>query len=130
MKKPSIVLIAFLTFLYAEKADVVEAKIKKSFGGSYVAYVHIKHKDVDEKHFVDHWQILNQNRKLIAPRVVFKPHPNEKIIYSDLYGFKIPKGTKKLIFRAHCSKDGYGGKEFVIDLTKEETREKKTKDSK
>ena len=116
MRKFALFAIVFTTFLMAEKADVIDAKIKKSYGGSYVAYVKIKHNDVDASHFADEWEILDENGKRITVRLIFGPQPGKEIIDSELYGFKIPKGTKKIIIRAHCSKDGFGGKEFEIDL--------------
>ncbi|WP_457599670.1 hypothetical protein [Hydrogenimonas sp.] len=102
--------------LFAEKADVIDAKIKKSYGGSYIAYVKIRHHDIDFNDFVSEWQIFDQNDTPISLRLEFGPRPGKEVIESDLIGFKIPEGTTKLIFRAKCSKDGYGGKEFVLEL--------------
>ncbi len=120
MKKFAVLLIFLGVSLFAEKADVLDAKIKKSYGGSYIADVKIRHHDKDYKDFVSEWEILDQNRKPITVRLEFEPKPDKEIIESELIGFKIPKGTTKLIFRAKCSKDGFGGKEFVLDLPKED----------
>lgn len=118
LKKLAIVSVLLGASLFAEKADVLDAKIKKSYGGSYIAYVKIRHHDKDYKDFVSEWEILDQNRKPITIRLEFGPKSGKEIIESDLIGFRIPEGTTKLIFRAKCSKDGFGGKEFVLELPK------------
>ncbi len=118
LKKLAIVSVLLGASLFAEKADIIDAKIKKSYGGSYIAYVKIRHHDKDYKDFVSEWEILDQNRKPITIRLEFGPKSGKEIIESDLIGFRIPEGTTKLIFRAKCSKDGFGGKEFVLELPK------------
>ncbi|MCF6200914.1 MAG: hypothetical protein L3J42_02110 [Hydrogenimonas sp.] len=121
MKKLLIGAIFLASVLYAEKADVIEAKVKKSYGGSYIAYVKIRHHDSsDLSDFMSEWEILDQNGTVITRRLEVRPKPGKEIIDTDLIGFKIPKGTTKLIFRAKCSKDGFGGKEFVIDFSDQE----------
>ncbi len=120
MKKLLFLSIFLGVSLFAEKADVIDAKIKKSYGGSYVAYVKIRHHDIDYNDFVSEWQILDQNGTPITVRLEFGPKPGKEVIETDLIGFQIPKGTTSLTFRAKCSKEGYGGKEFVIDLPPEE----------
>ncbi len=122
MKRVLVMAIFMTAALYAEKADVIDAKIKKSYGGSYIAYVKIRHNDSsDLSDFMTEWEILDQNGTVITRRLEVRPKPGKEIIDSDLIGFKIPKGTTKLIFRAKCSKDGFGGKEFIIDLSSQES---------
>ncbi len=117
MKKTGLLLSAvFLIPLLAQKADVIEAKVKKSFGGKYVAYVKIDHKDEGYEHFADRWEIFDQNGKRLTIRIIFSPTTEKETIESYLYGFAVPEGTKKLIFKAHCNKDGWGGKEYVLNL--------------
>ncbi len=121
MKKSIVLLSIIITIsLFAQKADVIEGKIKKSYGGSYIADVKIRHHDINYSDYVSEWQILDQDRKPITVRLEFAPKPEKEIIESELIGFKIPKGTKKIIIRAKCSKDGYGGKEFVIKIPSED----------
>jgi len=116
MKKLAVISILLGVSLFAEKADVIDAKIKKSYGGSYIADVKIRHHDKDYKDFVSEWEILDQNRKPITVRLEFQPKTGKEIIESELIGFRIPDGTTELIFRAKCSKDGFGGEEFTMKL--------------
>ncbi|BBG66114.1 hypothetical protein NNO_1411 [Hydrogenimonas sp.] len=118
MKKTALVLTLLAASLFAEKADVLDVKIKKSYGGSYIADVKIRHHDKDFKDFVSEWEILDQNRKPISVRLEFEPKTGKEIFESELIGFRIPKGATELIFRAKCSKDGFGGKEYILDLSK------------
>ncbi len=118
MKKLVLLSVLLGISLFAEKADVIDAKIKKSYGGSYIADVKIRHHDIDYHDYVSEWEILDQNRTPITIRLEFGPKTGKEIFESELIGFKIPKGATKLIFRAKCSKDGFGGKEFILELPK------------
>ncbi len=116
MKRILLLSLTICVALFAEKADILDAKIKKSYGGSYIADVKIRHHDIDNKDFVSEWDILDQNRTPITLRLEFGPKPGKEVFESQLIGFRIPEGTTKLIFRAKCSKEGYGGKEFILEL--------------
>ncbi len=116
MKRILLLSLTICAALFAEKADILDAKIKKSYGGSYIADVKIRHHDIDNKDFVSEWDILDQNRTPITLRLEFGPKPGKEVFESQLIGFRIPEGTTKLIFRAKCSKEGYGGKEFILEL--------------
>ncbi|GEM_PF-2178243 len=121
MKRVLVMAIFMTAALYAEKADVLDAKIKKSYGGSYIAYVKIRHHEVDFNDFVSEWEIQDQNGTPLTRRLEAGPKPGKEVFESDLIGFRIPQGTTKLIFKAKCSKDGFGGKEFIIDLSSQES---------
>ncbi len=126
MKRVLVTAIFMTAALYAEKADVLDAKIEKSYGGSYIAYVKIRHHEVDFNDFVSEWEIEDQNGVPLTRKLEVGPKPGKEVFESDLIGFRIPEGTTKLIFKAKCSKDGFGGKEFIIDLSSQESNVSQT----
>ena len=69
----------------------------------------VRHKDEGWNHYVNKWEILSPDRKVLATRVLHHPHVNEQPFTRSIYSVKIPKGMKSIIIRAYDSVHHFGG---------------------
>jgi hypothetical protein len=113
MKK--IYLLAVLTsLLMANEADVLDVKANCNAQRICNFSVTIKHKDSGWEHYVNKYEILDQNGAILGTRVLFHPHVDEQPFTRSLSGVKIPKDVSKVTVRAYDSVHEFGGKEFTL----------------
>jgi hypothetical protein len=53
---------------------------------------------------------------IFGERILLHDHQDEQPFSRDLYGVKIPRGTKTVVVQGRDQKFGYGGKTFQLDL--------------
>ena len=102
--------------LYANEADVLKVKAKCTKDNVCTFFVTIKHEDTGWKHYVNKYEILTPDRKIIATRVLYHPHVDEQPFTRSISNVKIPKNVNSVTIRAHDSVHQYGGKEVIFDL--------------
>ena len=100
--------------LYADKADVVDVKVRCP--SSCTFNVTVQHADTGWEHYADQWDVLAPDGKLLATRVLYHPHVNEQPFTRSLGNVKIPKAIDHVIVRAKDSKHGWGGIEQKVEL--------------
>jgi len=105
--------------LYANKADVLSAKVHCNSYRTCNFDVTVKHHDKGWKHFANAYEILSPTREILDIRVLAHPHVNEQPFTRSIFGVKIPKGINSIIIRARDSLHGYGGKEIILELFKQ-----------
>jgi len=104
------------SYIYANEADVLKVKSICSEDNTCTFFVTIKHHDTGWKHFANKYEILTENKKIIATRILHHPHVEEQPFTRSISNVKIPKNTKSVIIRAHDLVHGYGGKEAIVNI--------------
>ena len=112
----SLLLLSLPVVALADKADVVGVAIKERGNGLFQLDVTIAHKDEGWEHYVDHWEVLDADGKVIATRTLFHPHTGEATFTRSLVGLKLPPSLQEVTVRAHCSVDGFGGKSMTVKV--------------
>lgn len=78
--------------------------------------VTVQHADTGWEHYANRWEILTVDGEILDTRVLGHPHVHEQPFTRSLTNVMIPKHITTVIIRAHDSVDGYGGKEFTLEL--------------
>ncbi|MEM7193780.1 MAG: hypothetical protein AAF402_02435 [Pseudomonadota bacterium] len=104
-------------------ADVLQVEAIESTDGSWRFNVTVEHADTGWQDYADGWDVMDEQgnvlkRKNSDPftRLLLHPHENEQPFTRSVSGIKVPENTRYLTVRAHELKDGFGGKEVVVDL--------------
>lgn len=106
----------------AGEADVLSVDVDPKQDGTYTFHVTVRHADEGWNHYADGWEVLTDERTVIATRTLYHPHVDEQPFTRSLGGVTLPAGTTAVSIRAHDSEHGYGGKEFRVSLTQEVSR--------
>ena len=99
----------------AGEADIVNVIIRHSFDDVYNFDVTVKHEDEGWDHFVNGWEVLSPDGKVLAVRVLRHPHANEQPFTRSM-PVQIPQDISEVIVRAHDSVHEYGGREMTVKL--------------
>ena len=99
--------LTFSSFAYAGEAEIVEATLTLSGGGTYRADVTILHEDTGWDHYADGWAIELPDGTQIGYRTLYHPHVEEQPFTRSLSGIEIPKGVDSVVIRAHDSVHGF-----------------------
>lgn len=97
-------------------ADVIDASAVPESGGRYTVSATIKHSDEGWEHYVDRFEVLSADGKLIGARYLGHPHVDEQPFSRSATSVKVPKGAREIRIRAHDNVHGFNGKEFVLKL--------------
>ena len=101
----------------AGEADVVKVDIEARALGIYDFTVTVSHGDTGWDHYVDRWEIVDDDDIVLGTRILLHPHINERPFMRSLTGVEIPEHSNKVTVRAHDSVHGFGGKVVTVDLT-------------
>ena len=106
----------FPAVVIADPADILDVDIKAERDSRYSFSVTVGHADSGWEHYADRWEILAPDEQFIAARTLRHPHVNEPEFTRTLGYLPIPEEITAVIIRAHCSRDGYGGKTLSVSL--------------
>lgn len=117
MKKIIAILFSLAAFYHsaAITADVEVISAKATCEKTCQFSVTLRHVDTGWQHFANRWEVLDENGKVLATRVLHHPHVNEQPFTRSLANVVIPVTVKTVWIRPHDSQHGYGAK-FAIDL--------------
>lgn len=101
-----------------EFAQVTDVLTTQKADGSWCFGVSVRHDDQGWEHYADGWQVFDLDGKPISFRLLAHPHVNEQPFTRSQCNIDIPAGVSQVIVRAKCNKHGYGGKPFVVNLSK------------
>ncbi len=119
IKRLIIIITLFSTpLLYAGEADVLKVVFSQSSGIVFNFKVTIRHADTGWEHYADAWEVLDMRGNLLAKRVLYHPHVDERPFTRSITDVKIPASIKRVMIRAHCSVHEYGGKIAIVDIRK------------
>jgi len=117
MRKLALTTLFCLTTLpaLAEEPLIEGAEARPSSNGRTFA-VTLRHPDTGWDHYADGWEVLDQAGNRLGFRKLLHPHVDEQPFTRLLRGMQIPEGTKTVFIRAHCSVDGWGKRQYEINL--------------
>lgn len=106
----------FVSLSFAGEADVIDVQLNKSGKTNYKFTVTISHKDTGWKHYVNKWDIIDEQGTVLGTRILHHPHVDEQPFTRSLSGVEIPESIKTVKVRAHDSVHGYGGKILNVEF--------------
>ncbi|MGZ0189355.1 MAG: hypothetical protein ACKVH0_15345 [Alphaproteobacteria bacterium] len=106
------------TLALAGKADVLDASAHQTGPNVWSVSATVRHDDTGWEHYADGFQVLTTDGAILGTRTLFHPHETEQPFTRSLSGVAIPADISRIVVRAHDKVQGYGGKEFTIDLTR------------
>lgn len=113
-----LIIITFSTQSSAGGADVIDASAMRESNGRYTVSATILHKDEGWKHYVNRFEVLTPDGKLIGARYLGHPHVNEQPFTRSATSVNVPEGINEIRIRAHDNVHGFSGKEFTLKLAK------------
>jgi hypothetical protein len=78
--------------------------------------VRIRHHDEGWEHYVDRWEVLGPDGKVLATRVLRHPHVDEQPFQRGHNGVEIPREIDRVTIRAHDKLHGFGGRVVRVEL--------------
>jgi hypothetical protein len=110
----------------AANADVVRVRAVQQEGGTWTFHVTVEHPDTGWDDYADGWDAVTPDGEVLKPdpdsrftRELLHPHVDEQPFTRSQSGIRIPEGVTMVRVRAHDSVEGFGGREVVVDLTKD-----------
>jgi hypothetical protein len=107
-------------------ADVLFVRAAQAADGTWRFDVTVFHPDAGWEDYADGWDVLTPDGAVLKlnpddpfTRLLLHPHENEQPFTRSQSGLVIPEGITKLTVRAHDLVDGFGGREVVVDLTRD-----------
>jgi hypothetical protein len=110
--------LASITTAFAGKADVIDAKASKGADGTYTISVTVKSDDTGWDKYADRWEVVAPDGMVLGTRVLAHPHEDEQPFTREQSGITVPADVKTVTIRAHDKVEGFGGKEFTLQLPK------------
>ena len=111
-----LIIMTFSTQSSAGGADVIDASAMRESNGRYTVSATILHKNEGWKHYVNRFEVLTPDGKLIGARYLGHPHVNEQPFTRSATSVKVPEGINEIRIRAHDNVHGFSGKEFTLKL--------------
>ena len=74
----------------------------------------VRHADTGWDHFANRWEVLDQDGRVLATRVLRHPHVEEQPFLRSLEGVVIPQAVQRIVVRAHDSVHRLGGAEVEV----------------
>ena len=100
----------------AGEADVVDARAECDAERVCRFVVAVRHADEGWEHYADRWEVVAEDGRIVATRILRHPHPGEQPFSRDLAGVRVPPEVERVQIRAHDSVHGLGGAEFDLEL--------------
>ena len=107
-------------------ADVMFVKAMQAKDGTWTFSVTVQHPDTGWEDYADGWDVVTPDGKVLKvnpddpfTRLLLHPHVNEQPFTRSQSRIRIPDGVNQVTVRAHSLVRGFGGREVVVDLTKD-----------
>jgi len=98
-------------------AQVVYVKATQGVDGSWCIHATVRHNDEGWDHYANAWQVLDEEGRELAWRMLAHPHDDEQPFERSKCDVNIPPGVGRLIVQAKCSIHGFGGQSVTVDLS-------------
>lgn len=99
----------------AEPPEIVAARAQPGSAG-WSFSVTLAHPDSGWDHYADGWEVLAPDGARLGLRELLHPHVDEQPFTRSLSGVAIPEGVSQVTIRARCSRDGWSGTPYRLDL--------------
>ncbi len=80
-------------------------------------HVTLRHPDRGWDHYADAWEVLDVNGNRLALRRIAHPHVEEQPFTRSLTGVVLPDGTREILVRGRCSRDGWAKEAIRVPLS-------------
>jgi hypothetical protein len=100
----------------AAEPEILEVTAEKA-GMVWRVSVTLKHPDTGWGHYADGWEVLDTRGTRLGLRTLHHPHVTEQPFTRSLTGLSLPDGTRAILVRARCSKDGWAGETVRVPLS-------------
>ena len=107
-------------------ADVIEVRAIEQGNQGWTFHVTVSHTDTGWEDYCDGWDVVGADGKVVKvndsdrfTRLLLHPHVEEQPFTRSQGRLKIPESMTTVSVRAHDIVDGFGGKEIIVDLTKD-----------
>jgi len=125
---PLVIVLLTPTFALSKgNADVRFVRAVEIEKSVWTFHVTVFHPDTGWKDYANGWDVVLPDNTVLKidpkdkfTRVLWHPHETEQPFTRSQRGLKIPTDIQKVWVRAHDIVDGFGGKEVVVDLAKNE----------
>jgi hypothetical protein len=104
------------TVAHAEPADVLNVEVNNQGETRYTFKVTVQHADTGWDHYADAWVIFTEDGEYLASRNLQHPHIKEQPFTRSLPNLPVSEAITNVVIRAHCSRDGFVGKEITVQL--------------
>lgn len=101
---------------WAEAPEIVKIAASKP-GMGWRFEVTLRHPDTGWDHYADGWEVLDMDGNRLGYRKLHHPHVEEQPFTRSLRGVMIPDGTRKVMIRARCSRDGWSSNTVEVELS-------------
>ena len=101
------------TCAVAGEADVIDGSIKFLADGQFRIDATVLHEDSGWDHYVDRWDVLAVDGRVLGSRELAHPHENEQPFTRSLT-LSLPEGISVVMLQANDSVHGLGGKIFEL----------------
>ncbi len=98
------------------EAEVLAAKVRCNRDSVCQFTVTVRHADEGWDHYADRWEVLSEDGKVLATRILRHPHVEEQPFTRFLPGVAIPREITRVRIRARDKVHGYGGEEIVVKI--------------
>lgn len=111
-----LVLLFVATSVFAGQAEIIDVRVEDEGDGHYAFIVTVRHDDQGWDHYVDKFEVVAPDGKVLGTRVLAHPHVNEQPFTRSLHRVRIQADIKKVFLRVHDSVHGYGDKTKLVAL--------------
>lgn len=95
--------------------EIVRVETQKA-GMVWNFHVTVLHPDTGWEHYADGWEVLDTRGGRLGYRELMHPHVDEQPFTRSLSGVAIPDGTREVLIRARCSRDGWSDTAVRVEL--------------
>lgn len=96
----------------------VQAVTLHQQGATWRINTTVLHPDTGWDHYADAWQVVDENGKQLALRVLAHPHETEQPFTRSQSGVSLPQSSAPLFVNVRCSRDGWSQHLFEVARTK------------
>ncbi len=100
----------------AGEADVLSVQIECDYMSVCEFAVRVQHADEGWDHYADRWEVLTEDGRVLATRVLRHPHVREQPFERRLSAVELPAELERVRVRAHDSVHDFGGAELSVDI--------------
>lgn len=100
----------------ADQPAVLDVTASANPDGTYALHATVTHRDEGWKHYVDKWEVVTPDGRVVATRQLYHPHVDEQPFTRSLSRVEVPIGTTEVTVRAFCNQTGVGARTFTVQL--------------
>jgi hypothetical protein len=96
--------------------DVIAVKVRSSGADTFDFDATVSSPYDTPKRYADAFRVMGKDGSVFGERTLFHDHASEQPFTRDLYGVRIPTGTRAVVVQARDKRFGYGGRTVEVAL--------------